>query len=431
MSNLILHPAQCQVMQSTARFIGAVSGIRGGKTTAGAIWLLSKIDKDRENGLFGDYLIVAPTVKILDQATLPKFKEFFPIDWGEWKEQKSCFELNWFRTGSSVPCRIYVRSTDDPDSIEGMDALAAWMDEVGKMKSQAWINVQGRLSMHKGPCLMTTTPYAVNWFFKDVYKKGLKDSTEHDSDYETIIWASTANPAFPKDEYERAKRTLPKAIFDRRYNGKFTRLEGLVYPEFDYEFHVVESFEIPSNWIRFGGMDFGYSNPNAIVCLAKDPDTNIFYLYKEFYRSETLLKVLSDFLHGAKLSYVLADTQAAQQIAELQKYYGNTNVKTADKQVMVGIERVRTLLIEGRLKIFNTCIHVLDEIESYHYAEPSGDKNVSDKPVQKNNHCMDAIQYAFSRPLAGLYQGLQKSKRNLHRQTRSRRVEVLDSTTGY
>lgn len=427
MEPLTLHPAQSKVLASDARFIGCISGIRGGKTTIGAIWLLRQIDQDRVSGKHGDYLICAPTNKILDQSTLPKFKEFFPPDWGTWKEQKSYFELKWNRPGSAEPCRIFVRTVDDPNSIEGMDCLSAWMDEVGQMKQQAWINVQGRLSVHQGRCIMTTTPYAVNWFYSDVFRK--KD----DPDYEILVWGSNQNPAFPQKEFDRAKRTLSKAIFERRYLGKFTRLEGLVYPEFDEDDHLVEPFEIPAEWLRFGGLDFGHANPNAIICIAMDRENNVFYVYKEFYHSETLLNTIAHFLKREQLSYVLADTQAAQQIAELQKYYQCREVKPAEKGLDVNIERVRTLLLEGRLKFFkNKCPMTIEEIQQYHYANPNPEKSTPEKPVQKHNHCMDALQYAFSRPLQGLYTGRPKfDKRRLYSMKRRQMMQNVNPFTNY
>jgi hypothetical protein len=54
MAKLILHPAQEKVIKSNKRFIGCVAGIRGGKTTVGAVWLLSQIDRDRCSGKLGD-----------------------------------------------------------------------------------------------------------------------------------------------------------------------------------------------------------------------------------------------------------------------------------------------------------------------------------------------------------------------------------------
>lgn len=423
-----VHKYQEKVLDSKARFIGCVSGIRGGKTTIGAIWLLSQIQADRETKRYGDYLICAPTNKILDQSTLPKFKEFFPKDWGEWKEQKSYFELKWMRPGSNEPCRIFVRSLDEPDSIEGMECRAAWIDECGKVKQQGWINVQGRLSVTQGRAILTTTPYAVNWFHKEIFLRW----KQGDKDYDVITWSSVDNPVFPQEEFERAKRTLPKAVFERRYLGLFSRLEGLVYPEFEEETHVVDSFDIPSNWLRFGGLDFGKSNPNAILCIAQDPVSNVFYVYREFYQSETLLKTLSQFLHNQDLSYVLADTQAAQNIMELNKYYGNRNVKPADKTKDTGIERIRGLLAEERLKFFRGRTEkTTDEIQAYHYAPPDSDGYNNDKIVDKNNHCMDALRYAFSRPMQGLYKDHTGAVRGKKRKYISSRAFIIDPTTGY
>jgi len=422
---LTLHKEQDKVLDSSARFIGVVSGVRGGKTTIGAIWLLNEINQHRLAGKYGDYLICAPTNKILDQSTLPKFKEFFPKDWGIWKEQKSCFELTWFRPGSTEPCRIYVRSMDEPDSIEGMEALAAWADEVGKMKSSAWINMQGRLAITKGRCLLTTTPYVINWFYEDIVKK----AKEGDKDYCLITWSSSANPAFPKDEFERAKATLPKAIFERRYLGKWTKLEGLVYAEFDEDIHVIEPFAVPDTWLRFGGLDFGYNNPNALISIAQDPNTNTFYITSEFYQNETLLKTLSEAIKSKRLQYVLADTHDSQLINELNKFHGCGNVKEADKSVTVGIERIRTLLVEERLKFFRgKTTKTIEEIQEYHYRPSTEMGGDSEKPVGKKNHAMDALRYAFSRPLQGLYA---QRPANIQRQRYSRRIPQTTEYTGY
>ena len=440
-----LHPAQDRVFESTARFIGAIAGIRGGKTYVGALWLLEQIQIDYRNGQYGDYLIAAPTNPILDQSTLPKFKEFFPKDWGEWKEQKKYFELVWCRTGTQEPCRIFVRSLDDPDSVEGMDVRAAWIDECGKIKGEGWINIQGRLSVARGRCILTSTPYAVNWFQKEILNKArfiyqfddkgnctIKENKERDADIEVVTWPSIGNPSFPKEEFERMQRELPPAIFNRRYRGYFTRLEGLVYPEFDEELHVVDPFLIPDKWLRFGGLDFGKTNPNAIVCIALDPDTKTFYVYKEFYGSETLLKTISIFLDNEQLAYVLADTQAAQLILELNQFYGNRNIKPADKTKDTGIARIRGLLQEGRIKFFRgKTPHTLEEIQSYHYAAPDADGFNNDKTIDKNNHCMDALRYSFSKPIQGLYLNHTGAQRGKKRKRISSRAEVFDAITGY
>ena len=189
------HPYQAMVLKSPARFIAAVTGVQGGKTTSGAVWLIREIKESYDSGKRCDWLIGAPTVKILQQSTIPKFKEFFnKLGWGDFKEGKQEFELKWGN-------RIFVRSLEDPDLIEGMTIAGAWLDEAGQMKHQAWINVQARVAIELGRVLMTTTPYACNWLQSDVYNRankinGVEQQGEgKEKDIEVFNWRSVDNPA--------------------------------------------------------------------------------------------------------------------------------------------------------------------------------------------------------------------------------------------
>lgn len=402
---LKLHAFQTKVFESKARFTAAIAGKRGGKTVCGATWLCQRIYQDYQAGKRGNYLIIAPTNSTIIQATMPTFKQFFPKDWGTWKEApKSYFQLNWNVTGidgkdTDEPARIFVRSMDDPNAIEGMDVLAIWADEVGFMKDSAWPAIEGRSTTHRCPVLMTSTPYSMNWVYTKIYKP-FKDG---DPDYNVIQWRSVDNPNFSKKEFERLKRSMTKALFERLHGGQFTRLEGMVYPDFDEEEHVVKPFPIPSTGVVFAGADFGHNNPNAIVYIWKNPETNVFYVFKEYYKSKVLLKDIAYSINSINPAYVLADSQAAQNIAELKRFHGIKQIKPADKVKEVGFQRINALLRENRLKIFSTCVNTIDEIKSYHYKPPSPDGSSKEEVVDKFNHCMDALRYAFSRAIAGLY----------------------------
>lgn len=427
------HDKQKAVLTAKERFIFAKAGIRGGKTTVGAYWLCQEIYRRYQAGDKGDWLVAAPTFKILQQSTLPCFRGVVPQDWGVWRESRQCFELVW---GSF----IFFRSTDSPDSLEGMTLLGAWLDEAGQTKKDTWVNIQGRLSIHKGRLIATTTPYGdANWTNKVLYQTAGKINGEvregKDKDIAVFEWESIENPAFPRDEYERAKTTLDPAVFRRRYQGVFTRLEGLVYADWKDEY-VVEPFDVPHGWERFGGIDFGKTNPTAVVCLVEDPTTNIFYLIKEFYRSEAPLKMPAQFIKDQGLRYVLADPQSAQLILELNRQYGCGNVQAADNDINVGIERVNTLIREGRLRIFKTCDNTLEELLSYHYARPDEDGYVKDKPVAKQNHAMDALRYAFSKNMdvRRIYapDAPSQSRRKLRSMSVVRRSDLTpDTWTGY
>lgn len=425
------HPKQQQILDSMCRYIVAISGIQGGKTIIGGIWLCKEIYKAYVAGKRGDWLIAAPIVKILQQSTLPKFKQIIPSDWGVWRENRQVFDLAW---GD----HIFVRSTDNPDYLEGMTLLGAWLDEAGQMKQNVWINVQGRVSINQGRVLITTTPYSLNWIYKDLMKKAgtINGETvsDGDKDISLVSWQSVNNPAFPKEEFDRAQRTLNPVIFKRRYCGEFTQLEGLVYPDFT-EDSIVEPFEIPHGWKRFGGIDFGKTNPTAIVCVAEDPKTNTFYAYREFYKSESLLKQVAEFIKDEGLKYVLGDPQSAQLIMELNRSYQVGCVQPADNDITVGIERLTTLLKEGRLKVLRTCDNLIEELQTYHYPRPDDEGYVKDKPVAKDNHACDAFRYSFSKNMSGkkLYRhdALDLMPKKRYTPNLTRRDFAPDPWTGY
>ncbi len=427
MSGFEPHGGQARVLLSKARDIAAVAGIQGGKTTVGATWLCRELYDSYSAGLRGDYLITAPTAKILQQSTLPKFRAVMPPDWGEWHEQKQVFKLAW---GD----QIFVRSSERPEHLEGMTLRAAWGDEFGQMKYEAYVNLRGRLAIHQGRLLMTTTPYSMGWFYREVAQKaGIlngKDRGMGDPRLELVTWKSIDNPAFPREEYERARLTLPDAIFRRRYEGAFTQLEGLVYPDFDPDRHVVDAFDIPAHWQCFAGVDFGHSEPSVILSFAEDPATHVFYGYSEFYRPECTMQTLAEFITGLGARVALADPNGAQWIAELNRYCGIGVVKPADNSVDVGIERIVSLLKTDKLKFMRgKCPNTLDEIETYHYPQQSGDRAVREKPVKIRDHAMDALRYAFSRSLLpSIYP---HRERRRAKQQFSARLAATDPWTGY
>ena len=98
-----------------------------------------------------DGMICAPTYKILSQSTLPKFFELNSDLRRYYRESKGTIEV----PGKGI---IYIRSTENPNVIEGMTLRWIWADEAGQMKLQAWINIQGRVSILKGRVFLSTTP---------------------------------------------------------------------------------------------------------------------------------------------------------------------------------------------------------------------------------------------------------------------------------
>ena len=375
-----LHTFQDQAIFNDARFIAIIAGLQSGKTIAGSIWSRMQFDENEKE----DGLIAAPTYKILQQSTLPKF-----------------FEINqdfkkYYRKGDSVieiPNRgkIYIRSTENPNVLEGMTLRWAWLDEGGQMKLDAWINVQGRLSILQGKCFISTTPYSFNWLATDFYEQFRINNPS----YKVVQFRSIDNPYFPQEEYDRVKGTMNKRTFERRYMGLFTKMEGLVYDDFNYNQHAIDS--LPKFDYTFAGIDWGYTNPSVILVVGlKD---GIFYIADEFYKTG---KTTAELKEQAKnmsekwqIKRIYADSAEPDRIAEFNNP-PRLYTLSAFKDIEFGLNKVRQLIKEERLKISKKCIHTLEEIETYHYPENKEEKEDEEVPMKIDDHCMDAMRYALA-----------------------------------
>jgi len=390
------HHWQAYVLNSTKRFICMIAGKRGGKSYVGAHWLFKQVADDP----MSDYLITAPTYKILRQASLPMFKDVIKgtgIE-GKWSEQRSEFNI---KNGGI----IYVRSTDDPDSIESMNCKAIWADELGKMKWVVWDKFEQRVSQKKGYILGTTSWYGQNWLYHEIYKKRINLP-----EYEVVTFKTSDNPWFPRDEYERlrALHTDIKSgkvsdLFLRDFDAVCTRNEGLVFSQFARERNVVEPFVVSKEWARFNGMDIGYNSPTALVFCAVEPLTGDIYIYDEYYESKKSLEYCATELkmRGQGQTETYADRTSAQEIFELNNMglrifpYKNINGTTNKDNKNIGNDRLNLMFMKGQIKVFSTCKRTIDECESYSYKENNEFNDARDEVVKSHDHLCDGLRYGI------------------------------------
>lgn len=282
-----LHTGQWKAWQSQRRFILVLAGTQGGKTSFGPLWLYREVQRRGP----GDYLVVAPSFPLLELKLRPEFMRLFDrqLRLGAYTgspTKKFVFSESGARKtfgdryDPDIPTQIFFGHAQDPDSLESATAKAAWLDEAGqkKFKRGSWEAILRRLSIHMGRVLVTTTPYgAFGWL-----KTELHDRAKHgDPTVELVNFESRMNPSFPMAEWERAKATLPEWKFNLMYRGLLSRPAGMIYDVFDEEKHVVEPFEIPRDWPRYLGLDFGGVN-TAGTKWAKDPKSGLLYCYAEY-----------------------------------------------------------------------------------------------------------------------------------------------------
>lgn len=379
-----LHEAQRDVLDSTVRFTAAIAGTGGGKTVIGPLWLAKQIQKSIAKNEFFLGMVLAPTYKVLSRATIPTLIETFSGTHleGTWKESKNLYVL------PNGIGQIWCQGVDSPGGIEGGQFSAIWGDEAGQFKNMAWTAMQGRAGAKQAPILLTTTPYGRNWLWTDFYKR----FSEGDKDYYVRQWASHYNPAYPKEEYDRAKRTMTAEKAAMRYDGLFTQMEGLVYPSFEQ--CVLD--EDPSNIIAMdgrllGGVDFGWNDPFAALSGLLTPD-DILFVWYERYKSETPIEVHAEKMPKFQDRHILWYTEHEPELVRrLQK--GGHKCRNANKAIIAGIDAVNRRILSGKLFVLReACPATIAEASVYTYPEKD-EEIIGDKPVDKDNHAMDALRY--------------------------------------
>lgn len=371
-----LFKQQFEAFNFKTQFGAAIGGVQSGKTFVGSCWSGKKMNEFPDK----DGAIIAPTYKILQQSTLNKLFQQFPQLRPFYKEQKGVIELP---TGG----HIYIRSADQPYGLEGMTLHWIWMDEAGQMARMAWTVARSRVARTAGQILITTTPYTLNWLYEDFY---LPWQRREDPELSVFAWKSTDNPDFPKEFYEAERKRLSEEEFARRYDGTFTKMEGLVY-DLPRE-QIIEPIEINVKDTIIG-LDTGFTNPTAGIVI-KISNDNIYYVVNDdLYTTGLTQDEVEDKLRAVqeltRFTQIYPDPAEPDRIASLKKKGFYT--RQVDKAIKPRIDKVRELIRKKQLYVFSNCKNVLDEINSYHY-DPEGMK---EEPVKEKDHAMDALGYAI------------------------------------
>lgn len=382
---------QERVLISDRRIVALCCGIQFGKTVAGAVRM--KYEMHRHTDESDNFLIMSPTYKVMMQSTLPPFLNFMR-GLGTYSKYDNVFKMD----GGG---QCFMRTGTDPDAIVGITNIRhVWVDEAGLFSLYAWENIQARAAFRQASIVLTTSPYTLNWIFKEIIRPKLKDPAAR-PDVELIQARSDENPYFPKEEYEQRRLTMDERRFRMMFGGAWERMAGLVYDCFDDIDNVCEPFSLPSGTLYYAGIDWGFSAPFAIVVLAIAPDGRR-YQVGEFYRSGL---TLTDKIQVAKqlqkvfgIKMFFCDPEEPASIEEFNRR--GVHATAANNDVKYGVSQVYEMMKTRTFKVFaKTSPHTLDEMETYHWPSPTElriDQDEKDpNPVGQSDHALDALRYVI------------------------------------
>lgn len=293
------------------------------------------------------------------------------------------------RTTNNLESIITLRGWESVETSRGQSFDLLILDEVASMRN-FWSNWQEilrpTLTDRKGEAIFISSPKGFNHFY-DLYNMELKDE-----DYKSFHFTTYDNPLIPTEEIEKAKAELTEDRFAQEYLADFRKTEGLVYKEFDRSRHIFDSLEIKGKVETLAGVDFGYTNPTAVISIVRDDDNN-FWITDEWYKVGQTEEQVAEVVSSLSLNKVYPDPENPSAIKVLRGRGVNVREVVKKKDSVVnGIQKIRELLKAGRLKVHKNCLNTIMEFETYSYDDEKDGENQKENPIKDNDHAMDAIR---------------------------------------
>jgi phage terminase large subunit len=168
-------------------------------------------------------------------------------------------------------------------------------------------------------------------------------------------------------------------------------MEGLVYKEFNRERHVYNEAKI-NKAETILGVDFGYTNPAAILQIIRDTDSH-YWVASEWYKTGKTNIEIIEYTKSLSPNAVYPDPAEPDRIEEMKRH--GLNCREVNKDIPKGIDAVRELFKQGRIHVHSACKNLIWELETYAYPDKKDLHNEEERPIKENDHAVDALRYAL------------------------------------
>ena len=378
---MILHKAQAEIAKSTKRFRVVNCGRRFGKTSLAVLEMVAKAIYGNDRFI----CYIGPTYQQSRDIAWQELKRVCQPIANKINESRLEITLNTTKGGTST---IMLRGWESIETLRGQKFHFIVVDEIASMRN--WLTnwqevIRPTLTDFKGEAMFISTPKGFNHFY-DLY------NLEHsDSDYKSFHFTSYDNPHIPFEELEKAKKEITEDRFAQEYMADFRKTQGLVYKEFDRAKHIYTD-DVFVSVDRLAGIDWGFTNPTASHLIEKDNDRH-YWISSEFYKTGKTTAEVIEHVKSLRPNKVYPDPAEPDRNEEARK--AGLNIREVSKDVEAGINCVRELFKQGRLHIHSSCVHLIQELETYSYPDKKPEKNEPEVPIKENDHALDEIRYVL------------------------------------
>lgn len=285
------------------------------------------------------------------------------------------------------------------EKFQGASLDFVWFDEEPPL--DVYEECRMRVFDRSGYIFGTMTPLkGLTWVY---------DEIELNSRNDPEVWCTHMewkdNPYLDPAEVENMSAVMSADEQQSRRYGRFFAGEGLVYPEFDPERHVIDPFDVPPEWQCAVSIDPGLNNPTSCHFYAVDFDGAIYVVGEHYERGRGIdwhaekILALADRLGWRRDTSgtlrALIDSAASQRtlaseksVAELFYERGIAVNTRVNKDLYSGIQRVKSLFsrVPTRIFIFRDCVNLIRELKGYWWGD-------GDRPRKVDDHALDELRY--------------------------------------
>lgn len=297
---------------------------------------------------------------------------------------------------------IYIFGGKDESSymlIQGLTLAGLLLDEVALMPKSFVDQALARCSVEGSRFWFNCNPDSPqHWFYLEWIQKAKEKNALH------LHFLMHDNPSL-SDEILLRYESLYSGVFYERYIlGRWVVAEGLVYPNFNTDIHVLKGSLQGIQGRFYVSIDYGTLNPCSmgLWCVQSNRAIRV----KEYYwngratnqqhTDEEYYAALEELTRGYYITKVIIDPSAASFIETIRRHR-KFSVWDADNEVINGIRITSSLISGGMILIHESCKDSIREFGLYRWDEKH---TGGDKVIKEEDHAMDDIRYFCNTILA-------------------------------
>lgn len=179
---------------------------------------------------------------------------------------------------------VFNSLTSAQDSGRSLTANLVILDEWAfqQWAREIWASAYPTINRPSGGQVIGLSTAKRMTLFEEIWRK----ATQGVNTFARIFLPWDTDPRRTPEWYEQTKKDLAdsyKAEYPNTPEEAFESADGVAFPEFSYDLHVIQPFEIPAYWRRWRSCDNGYTDPFAWYWYAVDEFGTV-YIYREYTR---------------------------------------------------------------------------------------------------------------------------------------------------